>query len=92
MFERTCGTCGSTFEAKSRNAKFCSQACRPTHAQREAAKAKEWEAKKKAEKQREQEFLKRELPYWQGREIKHFATGEVLEGRALERYLVDYVW
>lgn len=82
MFKRTCEACESPFEAKSRNARFCSKTCRPTPAQREAARAKEWKAEKKAEKQREQEYLKKEmafqqqarkakgLPAWDERELR----------------------
>ena len=87
MFERTCEACGSTFEAKSRNARFCSKACRPTPAQREAAKAKERQAEKKAEKKRQAEYLKKEMAFQQqARKAKGLPAWDE---RELRRLLLD---
>jgi len=90
MIENACETCGSSFEAKSRNARYCSKACRPNHAQRKAATAKEWEEKKKAEKKRERDWLRENLPLYKGKLFNK--DGSVMKGRILEEYLVDWVW
>ena len=35
---------------------------------------------------------RRELPNWQGREVRNHMTGQIVEGKALERYLVEWIW
>ena len=63
MIETTCKTCGSTFEAKSGNARFCSKACRPTAAQQRKLKEKTEREERKRKEREEKEWLEKEMAF-----------------------------
>jgi hypothetical protein len=52
---------------------------------------KTWVAYQKAEKKRERQWLKENVPLYQGK-VFLGKDGSPLEGYALERYLVDKIW
>ena len=94
----TCKTCSETFEVVHGNAKYCSPECRTassksasgTPSKSKLSSKKAWEEHKKAEKEREKQWLRENLPLYEGKLLNK--DGSVMKGRVLERYLVDWVW
>jgi endogenous inhibitor of DNA gyrase (YacG/DUF329 family) len=101
---RGCKSCGKRFALANVDDEFCSPPCRENDlhppigdeeylaAYRVRNRSKEtWAAYQKAEKKREKQWLKENVPLYQGK-VFLGKDGSPLEGYALERYLVDKIW
>lgn len=100
---RGCKGCGKRFDIVNGDEQFCSPPCResdlhPPIGDEEYLAAyriryrsnKTWVAYQKAEKKRERQWLKENVPLYKGKVLRK--DGSPLTGYALERYLVDHIW